>query len=196
MLNECRRSMNAGRCACWRGRGLPKPARLHRRLGRTPWPRLKMCPRRPATRRRMSSAAASNRSRGPHSRTGSRFPWIRALSPIVCHASSMCWRQSTPITSPPASARSARIAEAPTPKWISGTPRSGRPSKMRCVWGSDELAIVVAPERAGPRVEDLERLGAGGDLRAHVRRSSNRRRARTADATRLARAYMNVLVRR
>ena len=135
--------------------------------GRTPWPRLKMCPGRPATRRRMSSAAASNRSRGPHSRTGSRFPWTACDAPIVCHASSMCWRQSTPITSPPASTRSGRIAVAPTPKWISALRRHG--DRRRCA--SCGGARTRDSRRARARRPTSRRsgsLGACADLRLHV----------------------------
>ena len=72
-------------------------------VGRMPWPRLKMCPGRPAARRRTSSAAASRRSSGPSSSVGSRLPWMPRSWPMRVHASSSGSRQSTPITSPPAS---------------------------------------------------------------------------------------------
>ena len=46
-----------------------------------------------------------------------------------------------------------------------------------------ELAIVGAAERAGPRIEDLQRLRTSRDLRAQVGRHRVRRRARRADAS-------------
>ena len=46
-----------------------------------------------------------------------------------------------------------------------------------------ELAVVGAAQRAGPRVEDLDRLRAGFDLRPHVVGDQSRRDGRTAGAT-------------
>ena len=56
----------------------------------------------------------------------------------------------------------------PTPKWISGTPAPASRSKIAPRVRQRELAVVGAVQRAGPRVEDLDRLRAGFDLRQHV----------------------------
>ncbi len=55
--------------------------------------------------------------------------------PMRSHASSSGMRQSAPITLPPASRISPRIAPVPTPKWIVGTSCGASASKMRRVWG-------------------------------------------------------------
>ena len=118
-----------------------------------------MWPARPPARRRTSSAAANRRSAGPSSSVGSRLPctarsWpttrprlVERLPPVE--------RRST---SPPASARSGRIAvgaDAEVDQRHAGVAQRGEDAaRVR----QRELAVVAAAERAGPRVEDLQRL--------------------------------------
>ena len=95
-------------------------------VGSTPWPRLKMWPGRPAARagRRRPPRAADRRARAAASDRdcpGSPRSW-----PIASHASSSGRRQSTPMTSPPASARSGEDrARCRRRSGSSGTPDAG-----------------------------------------------------------------------
>ena len=56
--------------------------------------------------------------------------------PIRSQASSSGMRQSTPMTSPPASAIASSRVAVPVPKWSTGTPVEAAASRMRRVWGS------------------------------------------------------------
>ena len=51
---------------------------------------------------------------------------------------------------------------------MSGTPERASAAKIRERMRKRELAIVAAPERSGPRIEDLQRLDARLDLRLQV----------------------------
>src|SRR3954447_8327931 len=89
--------------------------------GTTPWPRLKMWPGRPPARASTSSAPAATRSQGPSRAAPSRLPWIPWSWPTRSQAASSGTRQSTPITSPPTSARSSSRCASPVAKWMVGT---------------------------------------------------------------------------
>ena len=54
----------------------------------------------------------------------------------------------------------------PTPKRMVGTPRSAMPSRTARVAGRAKRRVLVGRERAGPAVEELDRLGPGLDLGA------------------------------
>src|SRR6185437_23900 len=95
-------------------------------VGKTPWPRLKMCPGRPSARAMMSWTRASSSAGGANSATGSRFPCTPWSNPMRFHPSSRPIRQSRPMTSPPACTSRGSNSPVFTPKWITGTPR--RPS--------------------------------------------------------------------
>ena len=67
----------------------------------------------------------------------------------------------------PASASSGSSCGLPVAKLITGTP--GVMPRMTCVHvRQHELAIVVDAEAADPGVEELHRLGAGGDLGVEI----------------------------
>src|SRR5829696_3347396 len=102
-------------------------------LGRTPWPRLKMCPGRPPAASRMASVAHSTRSHEPRSSAGSRLPWTPRSDPTRSQPSPSGIRQSRPITSPPAAAIDSRRCDVPVPKWIVGTES---PPRIRSEYGA------------------------------------------------------------
>ena len=107
-----------------------------------------------------------------------------AVVPDDRQASSSGRRQSTPMTSPPASrdvAKDRRRADAEVdrPARPMSRERRRRSARVR----KRELAVVGAAERAGPRIEDLQRLRAGFDLGRQVVGDHRRRSARTGDAT-------------
>ena len=90
-------------------------------LRQHPVTEVEIWPGRPPTDSRIRNAAASTRSHGPSSSAGSRFPCTPRSAPTSSQAAVDGSRQSTPITSPPASAISSRRCVVPVPKWIVGT---------------------------------------------------------------------------
>ena len=80
-------------------------------------------------------------------------------------------RQSSPITSPPASRICSSSVAVPVPKWIVGHVDRGEDARRVRL---HELLVVRRRERADPRVEELDHVGAGAHLRP--RRSARRRR--------------------
>ena len=109
-------------------------------------------------------------------------------------ASSSGIRQSTPMTSPPASRSSARIAAVPTPKWIVGTPSPRARRRCAACAAARTRGSRRAFERADPRVEHLHGLDAGFDLRGEVVADHRRRTVRRGDATPRAAPYISALV--
>ena len=103
----------------------------------------------------------------PSRAIGSRLPWIARSWPIICQASSSRTRQSTPITAAPASASSGKSCGLPVAKLITGTPGVMPRDDLLDV-RQHELAIVVGAEAADPAVEELHRLGTGGDLGVEI----------------------------
>ena len=82
--------------------------------------------------------AAAVLRRGPSAAASSTAPTARAAAPgrgcpgrpgrpTSRRPSASAIRQSSPMTSPPAAAWSARIPAVPVPKWVAGTPRSAMP---------------------------------------------------------------------
>ena len=106
--------------------------------GRTPWPRLKMCPS--AVRPRCSTCSGPRpiTSQGASRTAGSRLPCSALPSSTRRAASSSGTRQSTPTTSAPASPITPSSSPVPTPKWILGTPAPASASKIRLLCGSTE----------------------------------------------------------
>ena len=112
--------------------------------GRTPWPRLKICPagsrplQHPSHLRldRGYVREQNGRSRLPCSGIRARMCWSTSVSST---------RKSTPSTSQPTSAICGAKWLAPTPKWIPGTPTSAMAAKTSAVCG----AACCAYRRAG-----------------------------------------------
>src|SRR5262245_16395494 len=94
--------------------------------GRTPWPRLKMCPGRPPAASRIAITPGSTRSKGPSRSAGSRFPCTPRSGPSRAQPSSSRTRQSRPITLPPVSAIVSSRCAVPVPKWMRGTSTASR----------------------------------------------------------------------
>ena len=90
-------------------------------------------------------------------------------------------RQSSPITSPPASRERLQQGRRPGPEVDHGHARRERLQDGAGV-RQDERAIVVRPERAHPGVEELDGLGARGDLRVQVARRGPREEGAAARA--------------
>ncbi len=124
-----------------------------------------MCPGAalPSATTRLTSASMTSGSAS--STAGSRLPCsvLPGTSPVAC-ASGV--RQSTPVTSAPVSAMAASRCAVPTPKWIRGT---ARPASGGGAVRQDEPPVVGLGQRAGPRVEQLDRPGAGVDLHVQER---------------------------
>ena len=125
--------------------------------GSTPWPKLKMCPGRPAACCRTSLRTATQFGHIGQERHRIEIALDRALGPIIRHASSSRTRQSTPITVAPLSANNGnqlRIAGGET-----DDRHSGRDSSHNLLHERQHvLAIIVRTERAGPTVEELHCL--------------------------------------
>ena len=128
--------------------------------GRTPWPRLKMCPSaaRPSATIRRTSASMTGQSAS--SSAGSRLPCTTAPGPSRRAASSSGTRQSTPTTSAPA----ARIdveqlagADAEVDPRHAGV---GERVEDRAAVRQHVTLVVGRGQRAGPRVEQLDRRRA------------------------------------
>ena len=159
------------------------PARLERRLGRMPWPRLKMWPGRPPARSQdVLGGGAARGGSGPSRSVGSRLPWMARSEPMRSQASSSGVRQSAPMTSPPAVAHVLEDVDGADAEVDRGT--SGRRDGLEdpAGVGQRELAVVARAERADPGVEHLHGLDACLDLGAEVARRPPRRAARTAGA--------------
>ena len=125
-----------------------------------------MWPGRPPARRSTSSAAANMRSGGPEERRRIEV----ALDGAVTDRAPMLVERQPPVEADDVPAGLGEVGEdrgRPMPKWMSGTP--GRPAvEDRARVRQRELAVVAAAERADPRVEDLDGLRAGFDLRAQI----------------------------
>ena len=87
----------------------------------------------PPALRRISLTCSRTWPAGPKRAAGSRFPWTAQLPPIDSRALSMGTRQSTPMTSPPASCIRGSRWQVSTPKWMLGTDLS-RDAKRRFMW--------------------------------------------------------------
>ena len=97
----------------------------------------------------------------------SRFPCTPRSSPTASQPQSSGIRQSSPITSPPASRICSSSVAVPVPKWIVGQSDGGEdPRRVRL----HELDVVGRRERADPGVEELDHVGAGPHLAADVAR--------------------------
>src|ERR1019366_8006910 len=103
--------------------------------GKTPWPRLKMCPASLPARAITSRAPSTARSTPPKQRAGSRFPWT-ARPPTRRRPSSRSTCQSIPITELLAALMSSSNSPVPTPKRIVGTPKSAMLARTRSVAGN------------------------------------------------------------
>ena len=149
----------------------PRQRRPGRSPGRTPWPRLKMCPGRPPARAEHVARRRSTRSHGPSSTAGSRLPWTPRSCPTSSQPRSSGMRQSRPITSPPGGGHRASSVAVPVPKWIVGhVDRGEDPRRVR----RDELVVVGGREGADPGVEELDHVRAGLDLGGDVARRTLR----------------------
>src|SRR6266566_3395460 len=84
--------------------------------GKMPWPKLKMCPGRPAARSRISWAQSFTFFQAENSTTGSRFPCTAPSLPSFDHPSSSGTRQSSPITSAPVSFMDVSSVAVSVPK--------------------------------------------------------------------------------
>ena len=125
-----------------------------------------MWPGRPPARARIYRASRSTTSNGASITPGSRLPWM-PRSPMRRQASSSGRRQSTLMTSEPQRAIASRRCEVVVPKWIVAR-RSARPFRgcAGCM-GAPRL-VGRDGERARPRVEELDHLRAGLDLRLQI----------------------------
>ena len=139
----------------------------------------------PGRRRRARARRASPPRSAPRpKRTApSRLPWTPRSSPTCCQPQSSGIRQSSPITSPPASRIGSSSVAVPVPKWIVGHSTA---SRIRAEYGC-ELLVVGRRERADPRVEELDHVGAGAHLRGDVRARRRRRASPSAHARSRAR---------
>ncbi len=126
-----------------------------------------MCPRRPATASRMPTAAASARFQGPEQ---------NGRVEVALHPAARAERLPAavdghpPVEADHVAAHRLHLAEQvrrPGPEV--DRRHVDRLEHARRV-GRDELAVVGDRERAGPGVEELDRIGAGLDARAHVER--------------------------
>ncbi len=112
---------------------------------------------------------------GARSDAGSRLPCTGRSGPSSAHASSSGSCQSSPMTSPPQAAASARYALTPREKLTTGTPAPGDSRVQIAVHRCDVAEVVLAPERPpGPGVEHLQRLCAGARLRQQIVRLHGR----------------------
>ena len=154
--------------------------------GSTPWPRLKTWPVPRAVRRRRPRTDRHGLvDDGPRRQAerGVEIALQRVPGPTRRRASSSGTRQSTPTTSDPAEPIRPSSSPVPTPKRMVGTPRSAMPVQDGAGGGQGEAGVLVGRERAGPAVEELDRLGAGLNLRPQGGHGHGREPARSAAAT-------------
>ena len=141
--------------------------------GSTPWPRLKTWPGRPPPRRGRRVAASAVASHGPQERAGIEVALDGARPDRGRDRAPAVGERDPPVDAdhvPPARAIDGSSAGLPVAKWISGTPRSAeRVEQPAHVRRDGRARTSRRSERADPRVEQLQRLGAGLDLCAQVR---------------------------
>ena len=128
------------------------------------WPRPPKAASIVLVRSRISAGGAYSQpgSRLPCSATGCRASRRRASAASVC--------QSTPMTSAPvARAISSSAHPAPGAKAMTGAPAASAMRTASARYGSANSRKSRGPERAGPRVEQLDRLRARGHLRLEER---------------------------
>ena len=128
-----------------------------------------MWPGRPAARVEDGGGLAADLGGRGEQRDGIEIALDGAVVPIALQAASRSMRQSTPMTSPPASrmrGEQAAGAGAEVDHRHAGADARERRARVR----QHEGAVVVGRQTADPAVEELHRLGAGGDLAAQVAR--------------------------